>query len=415
MGPDPYAPAPIAPPVQAMPQMKEGPTQQAGGGGFWGGLNKGFDTLNSSPLFALSMSLLGNAQGSNWAGVNQDWSRFNRDRREQQAAENETRRMKTAEGRDQTLWDRQEQQYGAQQRVFGGLSPQERAMAEADPESFFAARAQAGAPITPYQQRQLELEERQISEAAAARRQQMTYQQSQDQWMRRFQGALGAADAGSVAEQGALVRQGITQVRPILQEMRSIIQRYPDIMGSWINTNDRTQLVRMAGGDPARLAAMERFQGLATQLTLPQLEALRPATNLDFERVRATIADPQMSQQGALAYLDSQDQALERALQVSESQGQWVSQYGSLSMPNESGQTWASAVRDAPFMQFNSTTPESIGGGGAAPARAPQRGDVVEGYRFLGGNPADRSRWVRVSGVNGDNSRRDSQGNWMLR
>jgi hypothetical protein len=351
----------------------------------------------ASPLFQTGLSLLGNARnGGDWAQVGQDVRAINSEQQQRRLLEEQQRRQRVQDQRSETTWGRQESQYAAFERLIKGLPEQQRQEALANPEAFMAARAQASAPITPYQQRQLELEEAQMKEAAAARRQQLAYQQSQDQWMRRFQGALGAADAGSVAEQGALVRQGYTQVRPILQEMRSIIERYPDIMGSWVNTQDRTQLVRLAGGDPARLAAMERFQGLATQLTLPQLEALRPATNLDFERIRSTVADPQMSQRGAIAYIDSQLQSLERARQVSESQGQWISQYGSLSLPNAEGQTWASSVQNAPFMQFN-VTPESVAG--AANTGGPRRGDVVDGYRYMGGpndNPAERRHWVRI-------------------
>lgn len=368
MGPDPFAPAPIAPQAQAMPQMKEGPTQDPNAPqGFMARFSKGMANLPENPFWQLGTALLSNAEnGGNWGAAFQD---FGNTRDQRQRTANEQRRLAVAEKRDDTMWNRQEQQFGSLEQWVSTLPPDQQAAARANPQAAHAAymemQAQANAPITPFQQAQLRLDERQLNETAAARRQAQAYQQSQDQWMRRFQGALGAADASTVAEQGALVNRAVTTVRPILQEMRSIIERYPSIMGSWINTNDRTQLVRLAGGDPERLAAMERFQGLATQLTLPQLEMLRPATNLDFERVRSTVADPQMSQRGALAYLDSQLQELDRSLAVQNSQGQWIAQYGSLSLPNETGQTWAQTVNDAPFMQYNSRSPESIGGGSA--------------------------------------------------
>mgnify|MGYP001809905200 CR=1 FL=1 len=356
-------------------------------------------TWSESPLLQIGLSLLGNADnGGDWGAVGQDLRQFGQDRTQRQRQENEDRRLRVQEGREDTMWGRSEDQNRRLEQWVSSLPPEQQTAARANPQAAHAAfmemDAQARAPITPYQQRQLQLEERQLADQRAARAQQMAYQNNNDQWQRRFMSTLGAADAGSVAEQGALVRQGITQVRPIIAEMRSIVEQYPDIMGSWINTNDRTQLVRMAGGDPARLAAMERFQGLATQLTLPQLEALRPATNLDFERVRATVADPQMSQRGALAFFDSQLQAIDRASAVSDSQGQWIMRYGSLSLPNENGQTWATANASSPFMQFNPTTPDSIAGAGRE--GAPRRGDVVDGYRFNGGNPADRRNWVRV-------------------
>jgi hypothetical protein len=351
-------------------------------------------TWSESPLLQIGLSLLGNADnGGDWGAVGQDLRQFGQERTQRQRQENEDRRLRVQEGREDTLWNRSEQQNQGLERWVASLPPEQQARARANPQAAYAAfmemEAQRNAPITPYQERQLGLEERQLADQRAARAQQMAYQNNQDQWQRRFMSTLGAADAGSVAEQGALVRQGITQVRPIIAEMRSIVEQYPDIMGSWINTNDRTQLVRMAGGDPARLAAMERFQGLATQLTLPQLEALRPATNLDFERVRATVADPQMSQRGALAFFDSQLQAIDRASAVSDSQGQWIMRYGSLSLPNENGQTWATANANSPFMQFNASAPDSIAGAGRGSSGATPPQGAIQRLRQ---NPTERER-----------------------
>lgn len=401
----------------AMTQGKVASTQYAGApdGRYGGRLQDRFstwvDNLGNNRLFNIGAALIANSgNGGDGQGFLRSMQDFNAQQMEQRRLNNEERRQKAADNRDATAWTRQTQEWerSDQERAalsdwVATLSPEDQAAARANPQAAYAAFMEAHAaatmPVTPFQQAQLNLQERELASNERIRRSTLAYQQSQDQWMRRFQGALGAADASTVAEQGALVNRAVTTVRPILQEMRSIIDRYPDIMGSWINTADRTQLVRMAGGDPQRLAAMERFQGLATQLTLPQLETLRPATNLDFERVRSTVADPQMSRSGALAYIDSQIQELDRALSVQNSQGQWIAQYGSLSLPNEQGQTWAQSVNNAPFMQFNPQSPQSIAGAAAgAQAQTPQRGDVVDGYRFMGGDPADRRNWVRING-----------------
>lgn len=178
-------------------------------------------------------------------------------------------------------------------------------------------------------------------EEMGVRHAQIASQKQADLWQRRFLGSLGQADAKTVSEQSGLVLQGVQTVRPILQEMRSLIEANPDIMGSWINTGDRTQLNRIARGDPRKLAAMERLNSLATRLTLPELEALRPATNLDFERIRSTIADPQMSMQGATSFIDGQLQQLDRQQKVADSMAGWVGQYGALALPNERGQSYS--------------------------------------------------------------------------
>lgn len=336
--------------------------------------------IYNNPLFHMGLSIMGNAQdGGDWAAVSRDMQAFQQQQQQRRLLDNQERRQAAADQREGTTFERQQQMWGLQdqqrQRWEAALGatqdPELRQIIEGlGPEGYGEYLAQQR--ITPFQQRQLDLEERQLQASREARA-------SQDAWQRRFQGALGAADAGAVAEQGALVRQGVMTVRPILQEMRHIITQYPDIMGSWLNTGDRMQMVRLAGGDQSRLAAMERLNALATQLTLPQLDALRPATNLDFERIRSTIADPQMTLQGALAFLESQDQTLGRALQAAESQGQWIQQYGSLSLPNENGQTWAGSVAGQPFMQFTPTQPPQGGQGGGAlsgPRPTPSPEDV---------------------------------------
>lgn len=352
-------------------------------------LAMGANQLPNNALFNMGLSLLGNAQGSRWDRVAGDMQAFGQQQQQRQILQNEQRRQAAQDRREETTFGRQQSEWQrADQRRerLGSWAGQQQGnpLAAVDPELAFQAEAEAMAianqPLTPFQQEQLNLERARINESRAAR-------QAQDAWSRRFQSALGAADAGAVAEQGALVRQGVTTVRPILQEMRSIIQQYPDIMGSWLNTGDRMQMVRLAGGDQQRLAAMERLNALATQLTLPQLEALRPATNLDFERIRSTIADPQMSLQGALGFLDSQEQSLNRALQVSESQGQWINQYGSLSMPNDQGQTWASANANAPFMQFQAPPQQQ-----AAP---PPPGGPPEAARRAGFTYWNGTMWTR--------------------
>lgn len=172
MGPDPFAAAPIAPSVQAMPPMKEGPTQDPGAQtGFFGRLNKGFGSLNESPLFSLGMSLLGNAQGSNWGGVGQDMRQFGQDQTQRQRMQNEDRRLKTADSRDETVFGRQQQDWARQDRQtqsleqwIATLPPEQQVAARANPEAahgaYMEAQANANAPITPYQQAQLDLESR---------------------------------------------------------------------------------------------------------------------------------------------------------------------------------------------------------------------------------------------------------------
>lgn len=162
----------------------KGPIPAAPQQGWGARLNSGFQNLNNNALFTLGMSLLGNAQGSNWGGVGQDMRDFGAQQMQRQALDNEMRRQKAGDARteQQFSWQTEDRQRQTQQRQamdewVRTLPPDQQAAARANPELayevFMQAQAQANAPITPYQQAQLNLQRREQDVQASIARERM--------------------------------------------------------------------------------------------------------------------------------------------------------------------------------------------------------------------------------------------------
>lgn len=153
--------APQQPPMPQTPETfapKQAPQQG------WG---ERLNNWTQSPLFTLGMSLLGNAQGSNWQGVGQDMRAYGQQRMLQQRMDNETRRQKAGDARDEQQfgWAQQAHDQAEQQRQrysTWAAGQTNNPMASVNPEAAYDAQmeadAAAHAPITPYQQAQLDLE-----------------------------------------------------------------------------------------------------------------------------------------------------------------------------------------------------------------------------------------------------------------
>jgi hypothetical protein len=123
-------------------------------------------------MLQVGLSLLGNARdGGNWAGVGQDVQQMNRERMLRQRMDNEQRRQKTQDareesvfGRQQTEWERADEQRLALEAWITTLPEEQQRAARANPAAahaaFMEAQAAANAPITPYQRAQLDLAQR---------------------------------------------------------------------------------------------------------------------------------------------------------------------------------------------------------------------------------------------------------------
>lgn len=128
--------------------------------------------LSDNGAFQIGLSLLGNAQnGGDWRQVGQDMQAFNARRQQQQRLANEERRQAATDRRQETVFgwseeDRQRQvtERQAMQDWIATLPADQQAEARANPdaayEAYMQARAAANAPITPYQQAQLDLQRR---------------------------------------------------------------------------------------------------------------------------------------------------------------------------------------------------------------------------------------------------------------
>lgn len=336
MGPDPFAPAPVAPPVSA-PQ-KEMPTQDPSANtGFFGRLNKGFGSLNESPLFSLGMSLLGNAQGSNWAGVGQDMRQFDQDQTERQRMQNEERRLKTADVRDETVFGRQQQEWGLQDQqrrdwetaVQGEQDPQRQATLRAmGPQGY-------GEWMSQQQQMQFQHNENELNRSND-RRVAATRSANENSLGRYFQ-AMDAQTIGDLNQQSAQL-QAVGM--PQLYALRDTInQAGLSLTGQPIDYNNRITLGRYFNGSSGDRQTLEVWRA---QILGPALETLRGLGAMSEREMDAAIqsfSNPNMTLGAAQQLIDQRIAIAQRRIDTANYANQYFQQYGGLT---GSGPGWPS-------------------------------------------------------------------------
>lgn len=425
MGPNPFAPAPVAPPPMAMPAMKEGPVQDPSAPqGMWGRINRGFGSLNENPLFNLGMSLLGNAQGSRWDQVGQDMRQFGLTQDERQRMQNEERRNKVADTREETAFGRQQQEWTQQdqQRARWEAAVQ----SEQDPQRQAQLMAIGPQGYGEYLQRQDEI----AFQRERARVQDSQFQQSlavdqarlaSDRYNNSFAAAAGRNEAGYVAGMRDRL-DGWRMVDNDLSRIEYWLQNRPDVFSSLLDGEPEEVLRRYTRrGDQQALTAAQELYGIGSNLSREELRGMTPVSNIDFlaaMRGNPTTASTPQFVQGWLQRARQDRQMMEQQYQAALRHGQ---QFGNLSAPDPAtglnfyqstydrygGQDVAGA--DQPPVRGGrerwADYQRRTGGGQQAPQQGqnapttPNRirpGTIENGWRFNGGDPADRRNWRYV-------------------
>lgn len=364
MGPDPFAAAPVAPPTQAMPPMKEGPTQDPNvNGGFWGGMNKNLSNWAESPLLQIGMSLLGNAEnGGNWGGVGQDLRQMSMDQRQRQQMENEARRTKTADSRDETVFGRQQTEWQRQDEQLGRWrtamqaeqDPQRRAQLEAiGPEGY-------GQYMSQQQQMQFQHNENELNRVND-RRVAATRSANENSLGRYFQ-AMDAQTIGDLNQQSAQL-QAVGM--PQLYALRDTInQAGLSLTGQPIDYNNRITLGRYFNGSSADRQSLEVWRA---QILGPALETLRGLGAMSEREMDAAIqsfSNPNMTLGAAQQLIDQRIAIAQRRIDTANHANTYFQQYGGLT---GSGPGWPSYLAQ----QLGSELPANTTAGPQRPGQTP--------------------------------------------
>lgn len=377
--------------------------------GFWGQAQDRLASLDTNPLFNIGMSLLGNAQGSNWSGVGQDVRDFGRAQRERQMLDNEQRRQKMGDAREseQWTWAQEERQQQQRQRQ----SWQEAVTSEQDPARRAQLQAIGPEAYGEWLQRQDEIQ----FQRERARVQDSQFAQSlsidrarlgQDRYNNSLQGALGRQEADYVGS----MRGRLDNWRMVDNDMRTIegwLERRPDVFSSLLDGTEEEVLRRYTQrGDQEALTAAQELYAIGSSLAREELRGQTPVSNIDF--LAALRGNPTTASSPAFVrnWLDrarADRQAMEQQYQ---SALQHAQQFGNLS-----------AVNPQTGRSFYQSTYDRYGdpGGGeqdAAPAPRGRRERWADYQRRINGGSGGGQLRSRPPGAPPEEARRNGFTHW---
>lgn len=366
MGPDPFAPAPMAPPVTAAP--KEPMTQQQGvQGGFWGGFNKNLGNWAESPLLQMGLSLMGNAQnGGNWSGVGQDMRQMSMDQRQRQQMENEARRMKTADARDETIFGRQQTQWGFEDRQRADWEAA--VQGEQDPQRQVTLRAMGpqgyGDWMSGEQNRAFQSRENQLNRDND-RRVAATRSANENSLGRYFQ-SMDAQTIGDLNQQSAqLQATGLPQLYALRD---TINQAGLSLTGQPIDYNNRITLGRYFNGSSGERQTLEVWRAQILGPALESLRGLGAMSERELDAAMNSFANPNMTLGAAQQLIDQRIQLAQRRVDTANHANSYFQEYGGLT---GAGPGWPSYLAERIGSELPQPGAGRASGGGTPPALAP--------------------------------------------
>lgn len=250
---------------------------------FWQRLQSGAEGLQNNSLFNIGMSLLaGSENGGDWGVVQDRMRQFGQDQQQRQMIQNEQRRQKVGDAREGTIFERQQQEWGRQDEQrqsldewVATLSPEDQAAARANPQAahgaYMEAQAAARMPITPFQQRQLDLQAR----ALALDAQRIAQQAAQEEWIPRGPDMVTMRNLQASAEQAM-------EGRYLLDQFEAANRR--------TGTGGGTQWLPWHGLSADR-AMMSQASSLIQTMTAPQNQGAVSNMERDLFRQAAPTVD----------------------------------------------------------------------------------------------------------------------------
>ena len=395
----------MSPPNKPQPQQRSGWAELTGQqqpGASW---NDRINGTLDSPLWNFGINMLAGSQqnGGDWGVVAQGMNQYQQQRMQRQQLQNQERLAKAQEGREQSAFGRQQTEWGRadQQRtaweaaVNGEQDPQRQAMLRAlGPQGYGEYMGNQEEMTWRSRESQLDRENqiRAAGIASAARndpRDRIQYQSD----LRRLAGMGEAANFANTA------------VLPRLRRAREIVAELSRIggMDNPLSADRRIQLSQLGQfGAPAR-GLLQELRRIQTEFTVEDARALAPVSNTDFGRLQEINVNGNMTVDAAYRILEQMEQEVTRGVDNYTAAVQWTDRHEGLTgTMDPQGRTFEQSQYQA--MQ---NVPPASGGSGAqtttpapTPTAPPRRGEVVDGYRFMGGNPSDRRNWVRVNDPN---------------
>lgn len=389
----------MSPGKQSGPFNANAPQFQAGTQTpFWQRLQSGAEGLQNNSLFNIGMSLLaGSENGGDWGVVQDRMRQFGQDQQQRQMIQNEQRRQKVGDAREGTIFERQQTEWGQQDQqradwqraVQGEQDPQRRAQLQAvGPQGYGQFLQQERA--FSFQAEQAALDRRNAINVAGMRLTGANRPEGASPYWQRPSGRdqMMLQDYEGAVQNGRTALIGLDRLERLFGEM---IQR--DAQGRPLPASMRMSMSRLMQINPEARAAYEQIQSQVWPMVLQNLEGLAPVTEVELGQALARTVNADMTPEAALAEIQRMRTESRRAVDLGLRAFDFANEAGSLNTGrNASGQNWIEYSGGAFEGKNNQTRREEP----RQAAPMPRIGDVIGGYRYRGGDPADRRNWVRV-------------------
>lgn len=367
----------VAPPGFMTPQPKQ--PEQGGVGGWLSRVNEriGFQPQD---WMRLGFSLMGNAQGSNWAGVGQDLGEIGRERMLRQRFENDQRRQKIQDTREQSLFDRQQTEWGRADQLYRNWEsavqnesdPQRRAMLQAmGPQGY-------GQAMLRQEERDFEAEQRALDRRATA--------SAQSNVLGRY---FQSRDAERLADENEVASRLQTVGMPALTNIRATIEAAGERMlpGQPISARDRVTLGRLFNGSSEDRATLEVWRA---QVLTPALEVMRglgAMSQREFEEALNAFANPDMTYGAAMRLVNQRMQEAQRRIAMSSITTEFFQGAGGITGRSWNGEDYGTyagrRLQEMGLMPSGSWSADDPGrpGGGVEPGSVQPPREAVEELR----------------------------------
>ena len=389
VGPQQQQQAPLPDIVNRDAQDFGGPAQpiQPKGPGFMDRLNSTFN----NPMFQKGLTLLGEGQnGGNWSRAMQRWGEMDQNQAQQANQRFQQQVQMRGMQRQEKNWGQEDQQRQRwEQAVQGEADPKRKQMLLAIGPDGYGQYLQGQTALEAEQQARLQQQEFTSRENALDRGSRFAVAGMGRDPLDTAVGRMAAARVGGMQEASLLAQQSAL---PRISRLRAALTELGQLNGvhNPVSSDGQRLIGRLTGGGGRANQLREEIKNLTTSMSLDMAEKLKPMSNSDIAMIQAIQANPDMTLAGAMAILDNQEAELKRGVQTAGEAARWFDEHRGLG-PNSQGQSFEDYVAGK--------YPAPKSSQQSAPVKAPpKRGDVEQGYRFLGGDPTNPRNWVQVNG-----------------
>lgn len=177
-----------------------------------------------------------------------------------------------------------------------------------------------------------------------------------------------------------------------IANIKSLRAQLDQLPGGFLG-NAQAAAVRLGIKIGPNVSAVEAADAILNRLTPAQRQGMPgAASDRDVQMFRAALPSLGQSKEGQKIIMDT----MEGLAQYKLAQAQIAQQARTGKIKPEQAMEQLAAIPD-PFEQYKKIRDQlPAQGAPATPPAGPKPGDVMQGYRFKGGNPADRNSWEKV-------------------